>query len=242
MLPFRSYHGNVRPLFTLVILLNSLSAFAFTSAPDLFSPTTDIPSNTYQRESTSQIRSHWELIPQASVIRPTTMRLISEEYDIPYAQVLSGFPAVHFTLASPFKKFGDIQTYGLIRGGFSSKSGDYRVPARTHGSSDANLTLLWVPMSIGTKIQYIVPGFPFVRPALNVGIGVQYLHQKSSLAELNASLWLPFYYVTPQIGFFEGAGDTWFNGFAFGISYIDSLGFDKKVRAWSYDLSFNIIL
>lgn len=227
---------------TLLLLQVSVLSFSFTPAPDLFSQSQHLPESVYMREPTSQIKSKWELIPQASVISPTSVHLIDSDYEIPYSQVLSGFPAVHFTLASPFKKFGDVQTYALIRGGFSYKSGNYRVPAKTHDLAQTSLNLLWVPLSIGTKIQYIVPGFPFVRPALNFGLGAEYLKQNSSLSELNASVWLPYYYITPQIGFFEGAGDTWFNGFSFGVSFINSFGFDKRVQAWSYDLSLNIAL
>lgn len=218
------------------------TAFSYTPPPDLFSDHPRTPQSITLREETAHMKSYWELIPQASVIRPTTMKLISGEYQVPYSEVLTGFPAVHFTLASPFKKFGDIQTYGLLRAGYSFKAGNYAVPGNPVGSKDTSLSLLWVPLSVGTKIQYILPTFPFVRPALNIGIGIQYFKQKSAFAPLNADLWLPFYYVTPQIGFFEGAGDTWFNGFAFGVSYIDSLGFNSKVRAFSYDLSLNIIL
>lgn len=225
---------------TILFALSSMIAPAFTPAPDLFS--SPQPPPVYQEQETAYIKSHWELIPQASVISPTTMKLIESDYQIPYSEVLRGFPAVHFTLASPFKRFGDMQTYGYVRAGYSYKSGNYRVPALSHDSKDASLSLLWVPLSVGTKVQYIIPGFPYVRPALHFGIGMQYLKQNSSFAELNSSTWLPYYAITPQIGFFEGAGDTWFNGFAFGISYLDSLGFNKKVRAWSYDLSLSIIL
>lgn len=169
---------------------------------------------------------------QASILTPTTIDLVQTKQEIPYKEMLTGFPVIHLGLATPFRSYGEFQTYGLFKAGFSYKRGQTEI---------ADISLLWVPLSVGTKIQYTPPEFPFVRPSLSLGLGAQFIHQGSSAPELETSAWLPFYYVTPMIGFFEG-GSEWFNGFTFGISFIDSVAVSQKVRSWSFDLSFSFLL
>lgn len=188
-----------------------------------------------------EIFSRWEFVPQASVLTPTQIELVQTDFDIPYREILSGFPALHLGIATPLKRMGDFQLFGTARAGFSYKRGYYKIPSSSRSVGDSEFSLLWVPISIGTKFQYTPPEFPFVRPSLSFNLGLQYLRQNSSVEELNTKAWLPYYSITPMIGFFEG-GSQWFNGFTFGISFIDSFAVVQKVRSWSFDLSFSFLL
>lgn len=165
----------------------------------------------------------------------------TEEYQIPYSQLLAGFPAFYLGVAKQLKSTGNFQIFGLAKAGFTSKTGQYEIQSRTGETTSARVSLSWLPMSVGTKVQYLIPGFPFVKPSLTVATGVQWLRQSSSLPGITTNVWLPFYTISPALSFLEGTSEIdWFGGFSFGLSYQDSLGFAQKVRTWSFDLSLTL--
>ncbi len=222
----KEYHTLMRIQLLVGLLLFSSAVFAIETTQEITNP----------------VAPRWQLIPQASVISPSTISIVEAPYEIPYDEILKGFPAIFMSLATPFKEFGPIQTYWMIRAGFSYKAGNYTLPSSVlNRSTDSNLNLMWVPLSGGMKFEYTHTDFQLLKPALILGAGTEFIHQNSSTESLNKSVWLPYYSISAQLGFHTEGAEV-LDGFNFGVTFSDSFAVKEKVRAWSFDLSLNFLL
>jgi hypothetical protein len=189
-------------------------------------------------------KRQWELMPQLSVVSPSEFILTNSEYSIPYSTLLLGMPAVYMGIATPIKKEKGLQISLMGRIGYSYKSGDFILTSHSGEQKPSHLTLSWLPVSVGTIAEYSIPGVPFLKPMLTFGLGAEWLRQTGTLDGISTNFWLPYFYVSPAIGFFDTAMTSidWFGGFTFGVTYQDSFGKKQKARAWSFDLSGKFVL
>lgn len=223
----------------LLIWLILLSLSVVTS-PSIFAE--DLEPSLSQTETSSD-HSHVWLVPQVSIIMPRELSLTNREYSIPYSNQFANLSNFSIGMVSPLKISERYQLLALYRLGVTYKEGFYGFKKRSGESVESKVKLAWVPISVGGKIQYSIPDFPFIKPSLSFGGGVHWLYQTGNLGGMNSSFWVPYYFVTPALSFFEGAntGD-WFGGFTFGVSYQNSFATQQTVKAWTFDLGINIFL
>lgn len=182
-----------------------------------------------------------QLVPQLSILSPQEVVLKNSSFEVPYSDNVPGLFSLSLGTSTPAWITDSLQLFWTGRFGFSHKQGSYNFTDGGRGRT-TDVSLLWVPASLGVKAVYAINQFPYVRPSLAMGSGLQWLYQASAVEGLSQHFLVPFYYVTPGITFFDKkTPDDWFGGFTFGITYQDSFASPQRVRATSFDLSVNII-
>ncbi len=185
-----------------------------------------------------------QIVPQISILTPQEIVLKNNTFEIPYSQNVPGLFGISVGASSPLSVGDSFQFYLTGRLGFSHKDGEYTINRiEANQTEKSNVSLAWMPVSVGVKSQYAINQFPYVRPMLGAGLGAQWMYQSSTLGGLNQHFLIPLYYVTTGLSFFDKkTPEDWFGGFSFGVSYQDSFASPQKVRVTSVDLSLNIIL
>jgi hypothetical protein len=181
-----------------------------------------------------------ELLPQISIVSPTQLTVQNSQYVVPYSESIAGMPAFAIGAALPVGRLGNAQIDVVARTGLGMKTAPIVVKPKSGGAVTANMTLAMVPFSGAAKFLFEIPGVPFVKPVLELGGGVQWLHQSGNLPGLADNFWIPYVFATPGLNFL--AGSDWFGGFTFGVSIQQSVGSNHTLSGWSFDLGLNIFL
>jgi hypothetical protein len=195
--------------------------------------------------------SRWELVPEISILNPGSFTISNETYAAHYSNpnTMFGLPSVIVGGAYRLATANNLVYYLDVKVGYGGKSGAVAVNRKLGGREVGeamfqDVRLHWLPVSIGARALWSIPGVTFVRPTLSVGGGSSLVIQTSELPGFNSTYLLPFYHITPGLTFLEGTrnpGD-WFGGFHFGFSYISTFATDQALRGTSVDLSVNILL
>lgn len=184
----------------------------------------------------------WELTPQFSIMSPSDFRLSTDRLIVPYGKSLGGLPMASVGMNIPVGTLADLQFHHQTRVGYGYKSDKYSVDRRVGPPIESEISLHWVPVSTGMRLVYEIPGFPYLKPGLVVGAGMNWFLQRTNLTELNQSYLVPFLFTTPMLTFLEGKNPTdWFGGFTFGVTYQHSLG-NQPFRGFAVDLGLTVLL
>ena len=188
----------------------------------------------------------FELVSQVSILVPSGLVLSNAGFEMAYDDASAGVPAFLLGVAIPLLSWNRLLVYGQLQAGYSFKQGLYSIRARDGSSTEPRqevLKLHRVPLISSIKMMYALKGLSFVKPTLTLGAGAQWLHHSGESGGLDGAYWVPYFFVAPALTFFErSAGQDWFAGFTFGVSYQNSLSLTKKFTGWSFDLSANLIL
>jgi hypothetical protein len=192
---------------------------------------------------TSNVASEVQVVAHVSIITPQTFTLTNTLYEIPYHQNFSGMPSVQVGIAMPLFLAGPVEAQGIGLLGYGFKEGSFNFKTVDGAPARDLVRLHRLPASAGLKFLYHIPWLRFVKPSITVGAGAQLLIQAGRLEGLSSNFWLPYYYFSPALTFFENRVSTdWFGGFTFGVSYQNDLHPKQVLRAWSFDLSVNLFL
>jgi len=207
-----------------------------------FSETNFKDSNQGSLKNPTLSESTW-IMPEVSVVMPSDLRLSSSGFEVAYGKQFLSLTQMGFLALTPLFHLDDIQILSCVRVGYSRKSGKFDLEKPTGEILEDDVKLSWVPMSLGAKLIYTLPLFPFIKPSLTLGGGTHWFYQSASVSGVNQSFWVPYLFVTPAISFLEGSAPTdWFGGFTFGLTLQRSLSDIQRVNSVSFDMGINILL
>ena len=192
--------------------------------------------------------SRFVLVPQISVLNPGSFTLTNDAYTSHYSKSQFGIPALFVGGAYHLGSRPNLEFYLDGKLGYGSKSGLVPVDRRASGSQlggsfNEDVRLHYLPLSLGPRAVWSIPGITFLRPTLSAGLGTALLAQVGDSQGFSHTYLLPFYYVTPGLTFLEGNGATdWFGGFQFGVSYLSTFASEQVMHGMAVDLSVNILL
>ena len=183
--------------------------------------------------------------PQLSFVNASQFILSNNYWEVPYTEQLGGVPAFSLHVSNPLAYWGGLSF--AIKGavGYSYKEAVLSpVHKQTGKDSRAILTLHWLPVSLGTRIEYRISGVDFVRPHLDLEGGAQWLYQSGKLDGIEQGFWVPFYQVAFGLTLFapnQSQGD-WFGGINLGATVRNSFASQQNIRNWSMDVGLNLYL
>lgn len=182
-------------------------------------------------------------LAQISIVTPQQFTLRHDGFVVPYAETIDGMPTLQFGAALPLFVAGQLETQVLALAGYSFREGLFSLTG-PDGFRREQIRIHRLPLSAGVRVLYHISWLSFVKPSLTVGAGAQWMYQTSYLPGLQKSFWVPFYFVSPSLTFFESGVESvdWFGGFTFGLTYQNDLDPRQRLRAWSFDLSVNLFL
>lgn len=195
-----------------------------------------------QVKNPTLVESTW-LMPQVSVIMPSTLTLASPNFEVAYSKQFPSLTQAGLAAVTPIANVGGFRLLSIAKLGFSYKAGNFEMSRINGETLRENLRLTWVPMSLGAKFLYTLSNFPYIKPSITLGGGTHWFYQAGSIGGANNSFWVPYYFITPALSFLEGtAPSDWFGGFTFGVTYQQSLSSIQKVKGVSFDMGINILL
>mgnify|MGYP001585235029 CR=1 FL=1 len=106
------------------------------------------------------------------------------------------------------------------------------------------LTLHWLPLSLGTRIEYRISGLKFIRPYVDLEGGAQWLYQSGKLDGIEQAFWVPYYQTAFGVTLF-GANQTqddWFGGISLGATVRHSFASQQSIQSGSVDVGLNLYL
>lgn len=228
------YTGSMKPLLMAVLLGLAVPGFAEEADEAVVQVTP--PRATHVAQAV-------QALVQVSIITPQTFTLTNSQYETPYARNFAGMPSIQGGLAMPLFLAGGVEAQAVGSLGYGFKEGIFNLTTVDGAPMRDLIRLHRLPASLGVKFLYHIPWLTFVKPSLTVGGGAQLIFQAGRLPGFNDNFWLPYYYFSPALTFFENRVSTdWFGGFTFGISYQNDLSPKQVLRAWSFDLSVNLFL
>ena len=196
-----------------------------------------------QTQGDKPLTDNFWLMPQVSVVMPTELKLSNRDFKIPYSKQFANISQFALGAVTPLRRKGDFQLLAVGKLGLSFKQGTYGFERTSGDPVQGKLQLFWLPISVGGKVQYEIPGFPYIKPSFSMGGSLNWFYQTGSLGGLNSSYWIPTYFISPAVSFLEGQSSSdWFGGFTFGVSYQNSFSTQQSFKAWSFDLSINVLL
>lgn len=183
--------------------------------------------------------------PQISYVNPTRLSLLNSYWEVPYTDQIGALPLLSLHIANSVLHWSGLSL--AIKGsvGYSYKENVLTAISRQTGKeSRAVLTLHWLPISLGTRLEYHISGFHAVKPYLNLEGGAQWLYQSGKLDGIEQGFWVPFYQVSFGLTLFgpTRTQGEWFGGINVGSSIRNSLASQLDIQSWSMDVGVNFYL
>ncbi len=198
---------------------------------------------TQSESQAPDLSNAYVLVPEISIVNPSTLKLSTNDYQFPYSNKISGLPLLQVGIAKRYLHTESLQLYAVLKGGYGFKSGVFQYVNRSGTAATSDFALHWLPLSLSTKIVYDIAGAGFLKPTLMLGGGVYTLFQGGGAPGTTGSFFIPFALVSPGITLMDNTSpQDWFGGFSFNLSYLNSVASSQALRAWTFDLSLNIIL
>ena len=186
-------------------------------------------------EPTRYRQDRFQVAAEFSMLTPTITET-STQTERKSGGVPIGFAAARF----PLFRIGEWQTTLIPKVGMGTNRGVFQVSqAGTRYSEE--LRLLIVPIALSFEVSFPIAGFPFLKPALSVGVGEQYTAQEGGGGG-RKQFWTPFVTARPALIFLQNtSADDFFGGFSFGVTRWWGVG-PTRVSSWSVDtaLFFNL--
>lgn len=183
--------------------------------------------------------------PQLSFVNASQFVLSNNYWDVPYTEQLGAIPAASLHVSNSMFYLGGFSF--AIKGvvGYSYKEAVLSpVHKQTGKDSRAVLTLHWLPVSLGTRVEYRIPGVDFVRPHLDLESGAQWLYQSGKLDGIEQGFWVPFYQAAFGLILFapNQSQGNWFGGINLGATVRNSFASQQNIWNWSMDVGLNLYL
>ena len=196
------------------------------------------------RSETLEKTANVEMGIQASLLNATALELNTNYFTIRYQDGTPRIPMAYLTattsLIRPFYWL-DLQAQGKV--GYSDVEGVFPVRSQSGLELTDVVKLHWLPLSAGLRFRFFPEAVYWAQPSIAAGIGAQFLNQEGQLDGMNQNFWVPFYYISPALTFFRGAGSgNWFGGVTAGVTVNSNLSSSNRIQLWSADLSISLLL
>jgi hypothetical protein len=183
--------------------------------------------------------------PKLSFFNASDLTLSNNYWLVSYSSQLSGVPAFGLQASMPFSNWRGFSF--LIKGSVSYSFKETLLKATsklTSAETRALLTLHTLPLSVGGRTEYRIPGLPFLYPHLDLELGTQWFYQTGKLDGIAQSFWVPFYQTTFGLTLFESSEvrNNWFGGIDVASSLRNSFASQQSVQIWSVDIGINLYL
>lgn len=194
-----------------------------------------------------QYRTGVSISPIFSYFNPSQMTLQNDYFEVPYSENLGGVPGISLIATGKLFSFGGIYLLGLGGVGYSMKEGVQKAYSKTASADPertARLTLHWLPISIGSRLEYRFSGFEAVRPFVQIKSGADWFYQVGQLDGIEQGFWVPYYAYGAGLTLFDSPSttDRWFGGLTFSLSQRQSFSSQQVVQGWVFDLGVAILL
>ncbi len=184
--------------------------------------------------------SGWKVSPSLSFFSPDKFTLSNPYFDVDYAQNMKALPTVRLAIAAPIAQWKGFEVQATGKVSYAFRESLFSVQSKTGVSLTDSIRVHWLPVSAGLTIEYEIPHFPFLKPSVGGGVGLQWIYQQGRLDGLEQGFWLPFSTFEAAITFFPSS--DWFAGFRLGASLVQSFGESQNVRGWSTDFGMQFRL
>lgn len=207
---------------------------------------------TETKTSTAQYSANITLSPVFSVFSPTQMTLSNNYFEIPYGEGIGSVPGISMVASGRIFNWGGLYIMGVGGVGYSMKETVQRATSKTASTNDrertTRLTLHWLPLSLGSRMEYRFSGFEIIRPFVIVKGGAEWLYQVGQLDGIEQGFWIPYYQYGGGLTFFASTSSSphssgsWFGGLTLGVSKHQSFSSQQSVNGTVFDFAVNIVL
>jgi hypothetical protein len=127
--------------------------------------------------------------------------------------------------------------------GYGFREAAYEVESQSGLKLRDLVSLHWVPLSLGPRISFRLPGIRFVKPSFWLGGGAQWLQQGGKLDGITQGFWVPFYGGSACLKFLNQteSGSHWFGGISLGGTMSRSFSSQQTVSYWSMDFATTLL-
>lgn len=201
---------------------------------------------TESRKSTLQYSANVTVSPVFSLFSPNHLTLTNDYFQVPYAEGMGSLPSIAIAASGKIYQLGGLYILGLGSVGYSMKEAVQKAYSKTASSDPerlSKLTLHWLPLSLGTRVEYRFSGFDAVRPFVTAKGGAEWLYQTGGLDGIEQGFWVPFVQYGGGLTLFDSASpDRWFGGLSVGVSKHQSFSSAQLIDGTVFDLGVNILL
>lgn len=201
---------------------------------------------TESQKSTVKYSANVAVSPVLSIFSPSILTLTNDYFEVPYAEGMGSLPGISVVATGGVFSFGGLHILGLGSVGYSMKEAVQKAFSKTASSDPertAKLTLHWLPLSLGTRIEYRFSGFESVRPFFQVKGGAEWLYQVGGLDGIDQGFWVPFVQYGGGLTLFDSSSpDRWFGGLTLGLSKHQSFSSAQIIDGTVFDFGLNILL
>lgn len=240
-------------LLSLFLCVTCFSAEEPTNANSEFELDSGLVEKLYQESvtestiATARYSSNITVSPILSIFSPNELTLSNNYFTVPYAAEAGTLPSLSIVGTGRLLSFGGFNLIGLGSVGYSMKEMVQKVSNKNsfaESESITRLTLHWLPIAAGTRLEYQVANFEAIRPYITVKAGAQWLYQVGTLDGLEQGFWVPFYQYGAGLTLFDAPSNPnrWFGGMNVGYSKLQSFSSEQTVEGNVIDIGVNIIL
>lgn len=202
---------------------------------------------TESERATLQHSANVTVAPFFSLFNPATFTLTNNYFEVPYSEGIGSVPSLSIVASGRIFSVGGLYLMGVGGVGYSMKEVVQKVNSKTATSDPVRttqVTLHWLPLSIGTRLEYRFSGFEAVRPFVIAKGGAEWLYQVGSLDGLEQGFWIPFVQYGAGLTLFDSVAspDRWFGGVTLSVSQHQSFSSAQIVEGTVFDLGVNILL
>lgn len=194
-------------------------------------PTEPVP--TIEMDDSSRYRSNRvQFAAELSMVTPT---LVQQNGNTQFEKT-TGIPVISLAAKLPLFRMGGFQFLAEAKAGFGTSNGTFLVSSASSRYYET-ARALWIPAALSFESTYEMPGVPFIKPALAVGAGGQYLSQRTE-GGVTRNLITPMLTLHPYLLFLQNSDPNgWFGGFTFGLTRTWGIG-PNRVNASAIDMAF----
>lgn len=201
---------------------------------------------TESQKNTAQYSAGITVSPVLSLFTPTRLSLSNDYWQVPYGDGIGSVPGFSIAASGKFFNWGGLYVLGIGGVGYSMKEVVQKAYSKkaSDAESTAKLTLHWLPLSLGSRVEYRISGFEVVRPFIIAKGGAEWLYQVGGLEGIEQGFWVPFLQYGGGLTLFDSPSspDRWFGGLTLGISKHISFSSSQVIDGTVFDLGFNILL
>lgn len=201
---------------------------------------------TESKKTTSQYSANISVAPTFSYFSPNQLTLTNDYFQVPYASGMGSMPGISIVASGRIISFGGLYIMGLGGVGYSMKEAVQKALSKTASTDPertSKITLHWLPLSLGTRVEYRFSGFDAVRPFITAKGGAEWLYQTGGLDGLEQGFWVPFLQYGAGLTLFDSSSpDRWFGGLTLGVSKHQSFSSAQIVDGTVVDFGVSILL